>query len=252
MKAAICVPKIIEHNIAANLDIVLKYIDKAALAGADLMLFPEAVLTGIDICDNYDKDKLLALSIASPEIQQIINKSQMCNIWVALGFIEIDNNCLYDTAILIDNFGAIQLHQRRLSRGWCDDNADKTKYGYGGEFLTADTIFGKIGFMICGDLFNVPHLAKNANLDLLLFPFARCFGSQAKLPPQREWDENELPEYSRQIAEIGAPALGANYITPGKSSYFGGAFATDANGDLIASLPLYQEGLLLKELTICK
>lgn len=177
MKLAVAVPEIAEHDIAVNFQTIQTYIKEAIQSNVDLLLFPEAVLTGLVISGNYDVDKKYAISINSEYIKQIAKLSQTGGIWVALGFIEIDNGILYDSAVLINNTGDIVLHQRRLSEGWCSTAASPKEYGYADKYSTADTPWGKVGFMLCGDLFNVPYYAKNANLDILLFPFARCFGS---------------------------------------------------------------------------
>ncbi|MCL2421908.1 MAG: carbon-nitrogen hydrolase family protein [Defluviitaleaceae bacterium] len=253
MKAAIVVPQIEEYNITANLKIMLTYIDEAINANADLLLFPETVLTGLVISDDYDVDKQYAISLASEYINQIREKARRGDIWIAFGFLEIDEGILYDSALLIDSAGDIALHQRRLSPGWCATNARPEEYGYGSVYASANTPWGKVGFMICGDLFNVPHYAADEKLDILLFPFARCFGPWVTLPYQQEWDEIEWPEYAKQIASVGAVyTLGANYIAPEEGSAFnggfGGGFITDRAGRLLAGLPLFRAGLLLHDL----
>jgi len=186
--------------------------------------------------------------LASEYINQIRERARLGNIWIALGFIEIDDGVLYDSAVLVDSAGDIALHQRRLSTGWCNNNASPKEYGYGNKYSTADTPWGKAGFMLCGDLFNVPKYAKDAGLDILLFPYARCFTAGA-VSPQQRWDNEEWPEYSSQIRYVGAAAIGANYIAPEEGSPFnggfGGGFITDAGGNLLASLPLNQAGLVL-------
>jgi len=248
MKIAISTPKIQEYNLAENFKTVLQHIDEATTSKVNLLLFPEAALTGLVISDDYETDKQYAISLESDYIDQISAKARAGNIWLALGFIEISDGVLYDSAVLIDNTGSIALHQRRLSTGWCCPNASPKEYGYGDKYNTADTPWGKVGFMLCGDLFNVPQYAKDAKLNILLFPYARCFNSSVTWP-QQEWDTVEWPEYANQVRFIGATTAGANYIAPAEGSPFkggfGGGFIADANGELLASQHLNTEGLLM-------
>jgi len=59
----------------------------------------------------------------------------------------------------------------------------------------------------------------------------------------------EWREYAKQIRFVSAVTAGANYIAPKEGSLygggFGGGFITDKNGNLLASLPLNQAGLLV-------
>ena len=250
MRVAAAVPEIEEYNIKANSETVLGFIKEASQLNIDLLLFPEAVLTGLVISDNYNTDKEYAITLDSEYITIISDYTRISKIWVAFGFIEVDNGVLYDSAILLNNNGEVVLHQRRLSTGWCNTNANPNEYGYGNNYNTVVTPWGKVGFMLCGDMFNVPHYAKNENLDILLFPFARSFSDWVTSPPQDEWDYTEWPEYAKQIKVIGAAVtIGANYIAPKEGSKFGGGFGggfiTDYNGKLLASQLLNKTGLLI-------
>jgi len=255
IKAAVAVPEIVEYDISHNHKTVLDYISKAAKENVNLLLFPETVLTGLVISDDYSLDKQYAISLVSEPIKQIQAQAASCGLWVALGFIEIANGILYDSAVLIDSNGTIVLHQRRMSHGWCAPSANPAEYGYGDEYKTAQTPWGKVGFMICGDLFHVNHYATEANLDILLFPFARCFSSNIKLENyQQQWDNVEWPEYAQQISQVNAYALMANYIAPVEGSPFcggfGGGFITDRYGNLLGQLPLNTAGLGICDMTI--
>ncbi|MCL2413511.1 MAG: carbon-nitrogen hydrolase family protein, partial [Bacteroidales bacterium] len=237
----------VKSDLNTNLQTLMRSVDEAAFCGARLVLFPEAVLTGLINNDNYEHDKNIAIELNSQYIVRIKEKASEKGIWIALGFFEMDNGVIYDSAILINGAGQIVLHQKRTSCGWRALNLPSGQYAEGKVFQTIETHWGKAGFLICGDLFDTWEAAKDAKLDLLLFPFARCFNERVK-DLEKEW-ETEWADYAEQIRKVGAGlTLGANYISPpepgGHSGYFGGAFMADNDGNLLSKMPLNQEGLL--------
>lgn len=243
----VAVPIIVNGDIDANLQMIIQYIDKASLQNARLVLFPETCLTGLVNDDNYEHDKNIAIALTSRYILQIREKAKEKGIWVAFGFFEIDDGVIYDAAILINNIGEVVLHQRRTSRGWRASNLPNEQYAEGIAFETTETPWGKTGFLICGDLFDTWEAARDAKLNLLLFPFARCFSNGVE-DFEKEWTK-EWPDYAEQIGKVGADiTLGTNYISQykpsGHSDYFGGAFIADKNGKQLTNRPLNHEGLL--------
>lgn len=198
-------------------------------------------------CDIYQKDLKLTIGVNSGTVKLIQEQARACNIWVGFGFLELHEGTIYDSALLIDNYGKTVLLHRRLSPGWRAQNANPAEYGCAEHLPVTTTPFGKTAFLICGDLFEfgIDHLAGH-NIDLILFPFARCFDSKIT-NPQKEWDEVEFPEYRSQLMKIGALTLMSNYIAPQNMNGggFGGGFGVSKNGDLLAALPLFKEGLLI-------
>jgi predicted amidohydrolase len=83
------------------------------------------------------------------------------------------------------------------------------------------------------------------NPDFVLFPFGRCFSDDIK-DAQKEWDEIEEIEYIKQAQLTGATVIMSNYIGTAEinDTSFGGAFVVSAKGEMLASLPLLQEGIL--------
>jgi predicted amidohydrolase len=248
MRYTVAVPRI-TTNIQDNLDKVLAMMRQASDAGTDILLFPEAILTGLNISDDYVKDKQIALPLVSTPVQAIINNAAHCKIWTAFGFLELADDIIYDSALLIDKNGNIALHYHRINPDWKAENADPSKYGDGVNLPTVNTPWGKTAFLICGDLFETTFpLAVKAKLDLLIAPFARCFPSDVT-EPQKQWDIVEWPDYSRQIKMVGAFTLMANYIAPKElnGGGFGGGFIVSRDGEILKSKPLYEEGLLIYE-----
>jgi predicted amidohydrolase len=109
MHYAVAVPKI-TCNTRDNLDKILSMMYEASISGADILLFPEAVLTGLNICDDYDIDRQYAYSLESLPIQAIIENTTKCKMWTAFGFLELSDATIFDSAILVDENGKVVLH----------------------------------------------------------------------------------------------------------------------------------------------
>lgn len=222
---------------------------EASGSGVDILLFPEVVLTGLNVSDDCVKDKQIAFSLDATPIKEIISNAARCKIWTAFGFLELFDDIIYDSALLIDKNGNVVLHYRRINPDWKAENADPLKYGNGTSLSTADTPWGKTMFLICGDLFETTFpLAVKAKPDFLLAPFARCFPPDVT-DPQKQWDTAEWLDYVKQLKKIGAFTLMANYIAPKElnGGGFGGGFIVSGNGEILKSKPLYDEGLVIYE-----
>ncbi len=243
---AVAVP-VITPDINLNLDKILSMMKDASSNGVDLLLFPEAVITGLALTDNFEIDKKLAFPLESPLIQTIVNAIAGHNMWTAFGFLELVGTTIFDSALLVNRSGTIILHQRRLSPGWRAKDANPIEYGSGNALSIAVTPWGKTAILICGDLFETAFFhTVNTQLSLLLFPFARCFKPEVK-EPQKQWDCVEFPDYSARVKQIGALTLMSNYIatTDLNGGAFGGGFVVDENGKALATRPLFEEGLLI-------
>lgn len=249
MKIALIVPRLI-RNVEINIDSINKLILEACANDASFILLPEAVLTGLIIDDIYEHDIRLTISIQHKIIIDFCDKAKDNNIWLCFGFLENDKDCIYDSAVLINPNGEIVIHHRRINPQWRAKNMPPNQYFEGDEIKYAITPFGKTAVLICGDLFDdrVISMLNKIQPNFILFPFARCFSSKIK-DVQKEWDDIEKYEYISQARRTGATVAMSNYIgtTDINDTSFGGAFVVNAKGDMLASLPLLQEGLLYYE-----
>jgi N-carbamoylputrescine amidase len=250
MKIALAVPRLTK-DINANILQMKNMISDAQGNGAGLVLFPEAALTGLVNTDIYEKDIQLARPVRHEHIAGFGKTAQEKKIWLCFGFLENEDGCIFDSALLFNPEGEIILHYRRINPCWRAGDLPPGRYSEGAEIPYAATPLGKTAIIICGDLFdeNVLSMLNKGRPDFILFPFARCFPS-AVADAQKEWDETEKFEYMKQARLTGAAVAMANYIgTPEiNDASFGGAFVIDKKGGLAASLPLLQEGMLFCEI----
>jgi predicted amidohydrolase len=250
MKAAL-ISNPITQDIDLNLKNIIAMSYKAAANGAELILFPEAAVSGLINNDDPSHDLQIGAEMSSPLITRFQELTRELKVWLGIGFLEREGNKLFDSAILLSPLGEVALHYRRISPRWHGAKADPLVYCQGTDMPIADTPFGKIAFLICGDLFDDKIIDKLAGpkIAYVLFPFARCFDDKAI--DQRRWDDIDIHEYLRQVEKIGITTLMANYVAGDgldDDGSFGGAFVVDQKGNLINSLPLGKPDILIVEL----
>ncbi|OAA31570.1 hypothetical protein AT15_05715 [Kosmotoga arenicorallina S304] len=250
MKFAIAVNKIHSRK-EENFSIIKSLINEAAENGAELILFPEAAFTGLVNTDSPEKDLTLGESISGKYINELVSLSRELGIWIATGFFEIEDGVLYDSAVLISFDGRIVLKHRRTDSGWHSPKAPEEVYKEGSEHLAIETPFGRVAFLICGELFHDDALeqVKKLKPDILLVPMARSFYKVDNV--QHWWDTDEKWFYLERLAQAKTNCLVANCLGDGIiEDSFGGAMAVDKLGNIIAELPLHKQGLLYVEIDL--
>ncbi len=242
---------------AQNLGSMLAMAESAAAKGADLLLFPEASLTGLINRDEPAEDLPLGVSVPGPITDRLSQKARELGVHLALGLLERDGDRLFDTALLFDPCGELVLRYRRISSGWHGLAADPEVYGHGDAVRAVDTQLGRVAFLICGDLFSdEASTAGGMSFDWLLVPYARC--SDEPGYDQNRWESEEEPHYSARVRELGVTTLMANYLAPGEicrgmcgwcsGGAYGGAMVILGDGTIAAKKPAGEEGMLLADL----
>lgn len=234
-----------------NLRMMLSMAKQAASSGADLILFPEAALTGLVNNDDPVHDLPLSETIPGPVTDAIGALCKQLGIWLGTGILERKSDMFYDSAVLFNPMGQIALKYRRNQPQWHGRHADPSVYTEGKEIAKASTPFGSVTFLICGDLFDNEIVTRfNAlKADWLLFPFARCFTDGSF--DQQRWETEELPVYMERVKMVRTPAIMVNYLsTPdlNDGGTFGGAFVVSARGNIIAEYPLGKVGILFVDM----
>jgi N-carbamoylputrescine amidase len=251
MKVALAVPHI-TSDIQANREGLYDLIKQAAAVQAELVLLPEAALTGLINNGDPGHDLPLGQPIPGPFVSSLGERASRHRMWLATGLLEREKGRLYDSAVLLDPRGKIALRYRRIQPQWHGKSANPAVYREGKALSVTPTPFGRCLFLICGDLFDDQILDRACRLapDLVLFPFARCFPNGVH--DQRRWDEEELPCYAERIAALGGQALLVNHVAEPTllGGAFGGAWVIDQQGNVRCQRPLGQPGLLVTEIPL--
>jgi len=229
-----------------SLATILKQVKRAKARAADLIVFPEASLTGLVNNDDPRHDLGLGVTIPGKETDILTAAARREGVWIALGMFEHKDSRLYDTALLIAPSGRIRLKYRRISGGWHGADADTDVYGRGQALPVARTPFGTVVLLVCGDLFDTKLVERTRRLrpDWLIVPMARCFADGSA--NQGRWDRKERPDYFRQAHRCSVHALLVNSLDR-RTDSFGGAWAV-STGVGIAALPLGQAGMVVADI----
>ncbi|HQE93077.1 MAG TPA: carbon-nitrogen hydrolase family protein [Anaerolineae bacterium] len=232
----------------ANLNVMVRMAQTAADGGADVILFPEAALTGLINNDDPTHDWPLGQPVPGPATEVFAAVARARQVWLGFGLLERDGARLYDTAVLLSPTGEIALKYRRISPGWHGRRADPAVYAHGIDISAVQTPWGKAAFLLCGDLFddNLVQQVRMLELDWLLFPFARGFDDGTW--DQARWEHYELHKYAARVRVTGVTMLLVNYLCGDDlrdDGTFGGAWVISGIGEVLAQQPLGQDGLLL-------
>jgi N-carbamoylputrescine amidase len=246
VKAALAVTQV-TADVERNVRGILGAIAEASRARADLVLFPEAAVTGLINNGDAAHDLRLGEPIPGPVTSRLAQAAREDSIYVGLGLLELDGDSLYDSAVLLDRRGQLILKHKRISPGWRDRDCDTRVYREGDAVGHADTPLGSFAFLICGDLFEkgMAERVRDMQVDYLLYPVARCFGDGTY--DHQLWDGEVKGEYVRQAALTGTTVLMVNYLATKEFDWgtFGGAMVLSPSGGILAEFPIGRTGLLV-------
>ena len=125
MKIGLAQYRFINNDNSFNLSQIERACKKAS-SKVDLLCFGEAFLPGFDSLSwDYAKDKKVAISQDSPEIEQLCKWSKEYNTAILVGYVERDDNSIYSSCAFI-NEGRMEHNYRRVSIGWKESS--KTNY----------------------------------------------------------------------------------------------------------------------------
>ncbi len=141
-----------EHE--RNFERAAKLIREAKQQQCDLVLLPET----IDFAWTHPSALIESQPIPGPFAQHFQQLATELNIWLCLGLTERVNQKNYNSALLIDNLGEIQLKYHKINLL----EVEFPFYEVGQKLEVVSTPFGKIGINICAD--NYIHSLHNAHM----------------------------------------------------------------------------------------
>jgi predicted amidohydrolase len=151
--------------LADNMALAEAAIEKGINAGADLVVFPELALTGYFLKDLVPE---VALRLDSPEIQRLKALSQ--HIAIAIGLVEVTSDYRFFNSALYLEDGEIRHVHRKVylpTYGLFDEQRYMAR---GDRFRAFDTRFGRVGMLICEDLWHLsaPYILAMDNATTLI------------------------------------------------------------------------------------
>lgn len=169
--------------VGENLDLTVRWTERAFNAGADIVVLPEMIIHGYA----FDWRALAetAEPMDGPTVKQWTALAAEANGYVVGGFCERDGESLYNTAVAVSPDGTI-LHYRKTHLF-----ANEKIAFHDGDlgFPVAHTRFGTIGLCVCYDLrfLEVVRLMALKGADLICVPTAWLPGYD-----KERWDEDGM------------------------------------------------------------
>ena len=238
-RVALCQVKPAKGDVAGNIASV-----RAALpAGVDLAVFPEAVLSGY-----FVEGAAREVALARHELVRDLGAppdDRDCDL--ALGFYERGRRGVYNSMAYLtpagDRYEIVHVHRKVFlpTYGLFEEGRFVEP---GREVRAFDTRFGRMGMLICEDLWHsiTPSILALDGAELILSGCAspaRGFGPASPLPANlEEWDRIA----ARTSGEHGVFVLLAHLAgSEGGKLFAGGSSAWSPDGTLMARAPLFAE-----------
>ncbi|KAH7121815.1 aliphatic nitrilase-like protein [Dactylonectria estremocensis] len=231
-------------DIDATTNLGIKYIDRAASEGADLVAFPELWFPGYPRgndpawiekwVENYIDN---SIRVGDRNWKKLVATAKRNSVYLALGYSERDDedDAIYMAQALIDPRGKVVIHRHKLrpSGGersiWSDGKTDG--------FKVVNTPFGRIGMLECWEHFHpamtYPMQAQAEAIHIALWPYI----PDPKDTSAQYW---ETAEVNMAAASMYAVNSGAYTL----AAAVGRAAAFGPDGLEITSIPAYIPGEL--------
>jgi len=206
---------------AANRKHLEQLVREAAAKGADLIVLPEAAITGYmssDLKTTWQLDgrevteglkgvspEHVAESVPGTSTEAFAKLADELEIYLTVPIVECDPQTgkYYNTVVLMGPDGTLLLHYRKINPWPWAERAWTSHGNYGNVFV--DTPLGRMGLLICYDInFEPPDLRK-LRVDHLLYPIAWVDSENS------DWFAKKLPDIAQQNS---LNIIGANWMVP--------------------------------------
>lgn len=232
-------------DIKGNIELVIAAVSAAQEKGAQILLFPEMVVTGYPVEDLALRPAFRAASSqAVDSLAKTLNARGLGEILVVLGFLDDDGRPLNSVALLHGGEVKAKYIKRHLPNYGVFDEFRNFVAGEG--TLVVRFNGTDIGIAICEDIWRddgpMQDLAARKP-GLVLVPN----GS----PYERSKDDLRLDLVRRRAEQIGAPLVYTNMFGGQDDLVFDGdSMIVSSTGELIARSPQFKEDLLLADLEV--
>ena len=209
----------------------------------DLIVFPELFITGYNLRDNYNKvaEKIPSSAKAQKGIEKLSRKHKL---HIVTGIVEKAGKTLFNSAIVIGPKGYIGHYRKQFLPNF-GPFEEKLFFSEGNQTPVFITPFGTIGIQICYVLF-----FPETSMGLALKGADLIINLSASPTTSRPLFHRVLP--ARAIETTCFYAYSNNIGTQGSLTFAGESVVVDPRGKTIASLPSFEEGVIVCELNFQK
>ncbi len=239
------------QDMQANIDKTVKFVRKAAKAGAQVIL-PSELFQNIYFCTTQDERWFKeAYTVADhPCVKAMQPLAKELGVVIPVSIFEKDGPRYYNSVVMIDADGT-NMGTYRKSHIPDGPGYNEKYYFRPGDtgFKVWDTKFGKIGVGICWDQW-YPEAARAMMLkgaEILLYPTA--IGSEphdSSLDTAAPWQRAmQGHAVSNIVPVIAANRIGIEQGYGAPQNFYGHSFIADHRGDLVKSFGRTEEGVLI-------
>lgn len=226
------------HHVERNLAELERRLEEAARFSPDLICLPECTLTGY-LSDEADLERF-AEALSGAAATYFSGLARRFGVHLCAGLLERTPKGVYDTALLFNGEGRLLGYHRKIE--------EQPPFLRGQTFRPIESDLGRLGILICGDLFNEDAVRQaRSAVDLLLVPMSRSFDGHS--PDPDRWEAEERSAYldaARGLKTIVAMVNALEMETPAPA--FGGALVVNAEGLLIGESPHGSDEILFVEI----
>ncbi|MFM7623900.1 MAG: NAD+ synthase, partial [Actinomycetota bacterium] len=232
-------------DIKGNINLVINSVKGAKAKGAQVVLFPEMVVTGYPVEDLALRPAFRAASTkAVKELAKTLSTLGLGDVLVVIGFLDDDGRPLNSVAFLHGGEVKAKYVKRHLPNYGVFDEFRNFVAGEGTLVVRFNGI--DIGIAICEDIWRdegpMQELAAR-NPGIVLVPN----GS----PYERSKDDLRLELVRKRATQIGAPLVYTNMFGGQDDLVFDGdSMVVAKSGELLARSPQFQEDLLLVDIEV--
>lgn len=233
-------------DLASNLDLHRQKIEEAIAAGAGIVVFPELSLTGYTLRDLTGEVALDPRT--DPRLQPLRDLSR--TIGIAFGCVEAGtDHGLYNSAIYLED-GAVRHIHRKVYLPTYGMFEEGRHFSSGHVVHAFESKFGRIGMLVCEDLWHVslPYLLATDGAELMISLTASParLGGESDGMDQRQVNHEHHRVYARLLS-LYSVFVNRVGIEDGVS-FWGGSAVFSPSGRVVAEARDYSEQLLLADL----
>jgi predicted amidohydrolase len=223
-------------DVAANLATIARLTGDAARAGARLVVFPEAFVTGYNI--GAQRAAELAEPVDGPSVAAVARTARDAGIAVLTGYVErAPDGAVHNSAVLVDRDGATLANARKAH---LFSDHDRAAYAPG-DALTLTALDGvRLGILICFDV-EFPEPVRRlalAGAQLVAVPTSLMTPAEVVaeiLVPARAAENQAFVAYANRIG------------TEGELTYVGRSRVAGPDGSVLATAGATEETLVLAD-----
>ncbi|MCB0726280.1 MAG: hypothetical protein KDD00_02375 [Ignavibacteriae bacterium] len=248
MKVAVAQTTAVLGDIQRNIEHHLEFCDRAIKNKADLIVFPELSLTGYSVKDlNY----VLSVNLKETKLLDKL-KAKSKKISIICGLAEEDEKfAIYNSGVFISD-GEIKFSHRKIYPPTYGLFEELRYFSKGNECKAHETKFGKIGLLVCEDLWHIS-LPYTVAMD-----GAQIIVGIAVSPTRLAINSEKFKNYEINSQQHCAYArlLSSYLIFSNRVGYedgvnfWGGSEVVDPFGNVIAAAKLFDEDIIYANIDI--